>query len=75
MRDPLDEARAVLVATPRWPADASGPGRFFFAVRRKEHPAMFDALYSHIPSDLELGGAVSFEQVAHELGVPRRVTG
>lgn len=75
VRDPLDRERALLVATPRWPGDASGAGRFYFAVRRKEHPAMFDTLSAHIPTDLDLGGSVSFEEVAKDLGVVRRAQG
>jgi predicted nucleotide-binding protein len=71
VRDPLDEERGLLVATPRWPSDTAGQGRFFFAVRRGEHPGLFDALYAQIPSDLELGDAVPFDEVARELGIER----
>lgn len=72
VRDPDDKERALLVATPRWLSDASGRSRFYFAVTRQEHPEMFEALYSNIPTDLDRRTFVPFDVVARELEITRR---
>lgn len=70
VRDPDDEARALIVATPRWFTDDQSLSRFYFAVHHSQSPELFHSLFSVIHTHLRRRDLYrTLDEVAKEYGV------